>query len=123
MDLNDVKSSIFSISLAGQGQIVQGIDHTQQCIKIWLMTRPGEDPLRPEFGCGCARYIDQPINQVSGQIINEVITGMKNYFPEIVTKKVTPVLVPGKLTINIEWTYANAALIKEFQTTSYTYGN
>ncbi len=123
MDLTEVQSSIFSISLDGQGQIVQGMDHTQQCIKIWLMTRPGEDPLRPEFGCGCAQHIDKPIDTVRGLIINEVITGMKNYFPEIVTNKVVPVMELGKLTINIEWAYANASLIKEFQTTSYTYGN
>jgi phage baseplate assembly protein W len=123
MELKDVKSTIFSMSVDKPSEIVQGMAHTQQCIRLWLMTRPGEDPLRPEFGCGAGLKIDQPIELVRGEIINDVLTGMRNYFPEIVVKKIIPTAALGKLTIEIQWTYANAALIKEFQKTSYTYGN
>lgn len=35
-------------------------DSVRQMIRVILLTRPGEQLMRPQFGAGIARFIDQP---------------------------------------------------------------
>lgn len=110
------------MSLQGEGQIVQGIDHINQCINIVVLTRLGSDPLRPEFGCAACDKIDQPLSQSGTAIIKDVKDAINNFIPEIVVNKVEPAAAVAALTINITWSFKSDAQIQQFQTTSVTYG-
>jgi phage baseplate assembly protein W len=122
MQITEVKSTIYSMSLAAQGEIVQGIDHINQCIQILLQTRPGADPLRPEFGCDVFGKLDQPLdNSLSGAVINDVITAIRNYIPDVTVNKVVPVITVGQITVTITWSFTKEAQIREFQNVSVNY--
>lgn len=121
MEITQVKSSIFTMSLAGVGQIKQGIDFINQNIQILLLTPKFSDPLRPEFGCDARGKIDQPIDKVRGSLINDVKNAINTFIPEIVVNKVVPTILVGQMTIKVTWSFASEALIKEFQTTQVNY--
>lgn len=107
MQITEVKSNLWSMSLAGPGEIVQGIDYINQNINNVLLTRPGEDLLRPEFGCGLFDFIDKPIALVSSKMKNEVVKAITLWIPQIKVKAVTPVILLGKLTVKVEWSFIN----------------
>lgn len=121
MQITQVKSSLFTLSLAGPGQIKQGIDFINQNIEILLLTPKGGDPLRPEFGCDARGKIDQPINKVRGSLINDVKNALNTFIPEIVVVKIVPTILVGQMTIKVTWAFATQALIEEFQTKEVTY--
>lgn len=60
------------MGLEGVGDIAVDVADVAQCIRVILLTRKGEDPLRPLFGCGLYQYIDRPIAEVVPAIIREV---------------------------------------------------
>lgn len=121
MDITEVKSSIYTVSLAKQGDIKQGVDFINQNITILLQTRKFSDPLRPEFGCDMADKIDKPFNQVRSSVIKIVKDAINIFIPEIVINKIDPVFTVGELLIKITWAFASDALIKEFQTVNVNY--
>lgn len=121
MEITDVKSSIYTVSLDKLGDIVQGIDFINQNIKIVLLTRKGEDPTRPEFGCDMAGKIDLPINQVRSSTIKSVRDAINTFIPEIVINKIDPTFTVGGILIKITWSFASDTLIKEFQTVTVNY--
>lgn len=119
MEITDAKSSIWSASLEAQGDIVQGIDHINQCIIIVLQTRLGADPLRPGFGCGIFQKLDKPINQVRAALTNDVVSALNIWIPNITVVKITSVAEIGKLTVNVQWAFKNTVDTKQV---NITYG-
>ena len=105
MDISEVKSSLYSISLETIGGIVEGVDHINQNINVLLKTRFGSDPLRPEFGCGVFERMDKPMNEVKSLLPNDVKKAIDLFIPEITVIKVTSTAVPGELTINTQWAF------------------
>lgn len=101
--ITEIKSSEWSISLQGVGEIVQGIADINQCLKIILFTRKGEDPLRPEFGCGIFDYIDQPINKLP-IMKKSIIDAVKLWEPRVELTKITPKInADNSVTFSIFW--------------------
>jgi phage baseplate assembly protein W len=107
MEVTDVKSSLFSVSLAKVGDIVEGIAHINQCINILLKTRLGSDPLRPEFGCSIFQRFDKPINEVRSLLVNDVKKAIDLFIPEITVVKITSDATLGELVVNIQWAFKN----------------
>lgn len=121
MEITDVKSSIYTMSLAKQGDINQGVDFINQNITIVVQTRKFSDPLRPEFGCDMADKLDLPQNQVRSAVIKSVRDAINTFISEIVINKVELIMSIGQIIINITWSFASDALIKEFQSVSVNY--
>lgn len=109
--MTTVKSSEWSISLAGPGQIVQGLDDIRQCINIILFTRKGTDPLRPRFGVGVFEYIDKPVNVAIPNMRREIIDAINEFEPRVEILKITGSLTESsKVNFNIKYKIANSVL-------------
>jgi phage baseplate assembly protein W len=111
--LPDIRSKWFSMTLGGQpGEVVQGEDDIAQCMAIILMTRPGEVPHEPEFGCGLWEYIDRPVTEVQGFMSGEAIRAVLRWEPRV--ERVTGVLFGHSADFSgliVEFRY----IIKELQ--------
>ena len=114
--LADVNSSSWSLELdqtagggagSGIGNIVQALDDINQCIKIILFTIPGEDPLRPTFGCNIPSYIDKPLGVAQSAIVGNVTNSLTIWEPRISIQNIH-VQVPsaanvGSLIVTVTW--------------------
>lgn len=119
MQVTEVKSSLWAMSLQGIGNIVQGVDYINQSIEIVLTTRKGEDLLRPDFGCSIFDLLDKPINMVRASMLNEVTKAIKQYITEIKVTSVTTQIDGGHLTVNVQWVFINTT---ETNQTNVNYG-
>jgi phage baseplate assembly protein W len=108
MNINQVTSSEWGLSLAGFGEIVQGIDDINQCIQIILFTKKGADPLRPEFGCDIFNFVDQPISTSLPQMRREILEALQLFEPRIEVVSISPTINDGQVTFTIMWKFANA---------------
>lgn len=104
-----VTNSEWGLSLAGQGQLVQGTDDIKQCIRIICHTPRGTDPLRPLFACDVYQYLDKPINQVIGSIFKEIQEALEMWEPRIENIKLTKALSDdgSQLTVKIAYSIKN----------------
>lgn len=101
MLLSQIQSNDWSLSLESAEQVVQGAADIEQCIRIILTTRPGEDPLRPLFGCDIFQYIDGPVTD-RARIIKSIYDALELWEPRI---EVTGIFA----TINISDMYIRIA--------------
>lgn len=106
MQLTEITSTDFSISLAGAGQVVQSVDDLNQCIRIILTTRPGEDALRPLFGCDIYQYIDGPVTD-RAKIIKSIYDAIELWEPRVVVTKINAVVNLSQLTVSITYRIKN----------------
>lgn len=82
--LQDILSSDFQMRLYGApGEVVMDDDDVAQCLAVIVMTRPGEVPHDPEFGCGLWDYIDRPVDEVQLFISKEVIRAVRRLEPRV----------------------------------------
>lgn len=119
----DITSSSWSLALdrtagggpgSGLGNIVQAIDDINQCIGIILTTVPGQDPLRPTFGCNIPQYIDKPLPVAQSKLTGVVTNALGQWEPRIKVVSVS-VQVPnpqdaGSLKVTVSWTLDIGAL-------------
>jgi len=103
MEIGEVKSSEWGLSLQGHGNIVEGFDDINQCINIILMTKKGADPLRPLFGCDVFNYIDKPVNSVIPDLTREILEAIALWEKRVVVTKITNTIYDGKVTFKITW--------------------
>lgn len=122
MDITEVTSKLFSISLAKQGDLVQGIAHINQCLRILLTTRPGSDPMRPTFGCDVMSKLDKPVNgKLLAALVPDVATAISTWMKEITVVAIQPLLSnAGALIVNVQWTFVNST---DVNTTPVNYGS
>jgi len=119
MEVTEVKSSIWGVSLAKQGDLVEGIDFINQCLKILLNTRLGSIPLNEEFGCKVFDRFDKPMTQLRALVPGDVKECVDLFIPEITVVKVTSVMEVGSLTVFVQWAFLNTV---ETNQISVTYG-
>lgn len=105
----DIVSRNWQFSLAGLGQVVQGLDDVAQCIKIILETRKGTDPLRPDFGCGIFEYMDRPVNMALPDMLREITNAIATYEQRVrIIRILHSVESDGSLKFTIEWELTGA---------------
>lgn len=107
MAVTGVTNKEWGLSLAGQGQLVQGLDDIRQCIKIICHTPRGTDPLRPFFACDVYKYLDKPINYVIGNIFKEIKEALEMWEPRIENIKLSHVLEDTSLIVRIQFSIKN----------------
>jgi phage baseplate assembly protein W len=103
MDLNQIKSADWSLSLTTPGAVVEGDADISQCIFIILSTEKGSDPLRPEFGTNIFRFIDAPVNVAAANIVREIIEGVGLWEPRVEVKTVVYAVEDSRLKFTVNW--------------------
>lgn len=107
-ELSEIRSGDWSLSVAAQGEVVEGISDIAQCINIILSTQKGSDPLRPEFGVDIVEYVDKPINSAVPGIIREMIEQVNRWEPRCTIEKITHTIVgDSQIIFKIEFTVEN----------------
>lgn len=96
MNVSDIKSSDWALSLAEISEAVEGVDDINQCIGIILSTVKGSDPFRPTFGSDVWDFIDRPLPIA--------IANMKRAIREAID-----LWEPRVIVTNVEHTYQNEA--------------
>lgn len=84
--------------------IAEGIDDLRQAIMIILLTRRGQDALRPDFGSELWRYIDYPIDRARPHLVRESVEAIRRWEPRV---RLTAVQVGhdgARVTISITFT-------------------
>lgn len=102
----------WQLSLNTQGEVVTDADSLRQSVELILLTEPGRDVMRPEFGIGLLSMIGQPIQHVAAELNRRGKAQFKEYLPQVTVTgyKVTPSeLDPGKITITVNWTVNGAS--------------
>jgi uncharacterized protein len=102
-----VTNKEWALSLAGQGQLVQGLDDIRQCIAIICHTPRGTDPLRPFFSCDVYKWLDKPINAVIGYIFTELKEALEMWEPRIENIKLSYDFTDAELTVHIQFSIKN----------------
>lgn len=82
--LSEIISKDFQMRLYGKsGEVVVDDDDVSQCLAVIVMTRPGEVPHEPEFGCDLWEYVDRPVNEVQLFVSTAVINAVRRWEPRV----------------------------------------
>lgn len=100
--LNEIKSVDWQPEINEIGNVVEGIDDIDQCIKIILMTRKGTDPHRPEFGSDIWQYIDYPINEAIPNIIREAFDAITLWESRVQINAITAEINESQINLKID---------------------
>jgi hypothetical protein len=100
--LEEIKSVDWQPKLNQIGNVVEGIEDIDQCIKIILMTRKGTDPHRPEFGSDIWQYIDYPINEAIPNIIREAFDAIALWETRVQINAITAEIKVSQINLKID---------------------
>jgi len=101
-NLNEIKSVDWQPKLDEIGNIVEGMDDIDQCIKIILMTRKGSDTHRPEFGSDIWQYIDYPVNEAIPNIIREAYDSIALWETRVQINSITAEINEFQINLKID---------------------
>lgn len=105
--LSSITSNDWSLSTTTAEAVVQGMDDIRQCIRIILYTRPGEDPLRPLFGCDVYKYLDEPVTNRT-KIIKSILDAVELWEPRVKITSITSTITDtSTLTVTIKFAIIN----------------
>lgn len=66
-----------------------GEENVRQCIRILLLTEPGERIMREEYGCGLRRFLFEPNTPTTRQLISERISqAIRRWEPRVLVESV-----------------------------------
>jgi len=75
-------------------------DGLRQMIRVILMTRPGEQLMRPGFGAGIQRYLGEPNTIETRRRLRDTIAdGLAQWEPRVAVQEVDVVEVEGRPTV------------------------
>ncbi len=103
INVNDITSAEWSLSTRGQGEVEQGFDDINQCIKLIVSTQRGTDPLRPDFGCDLWRFMDYGINTAAARMTNEILSALATWETRIEITNINFSTLEESVTFNILW--------------------
>lgn len=110
MNLNEIKSVDWQFKLNDIGNVAEGLDDIDQCIKIILMTRKGSNPLRPEFGSDVWKYIDYPVNDAIPNIIREAYDAISIWETRVQINSISAEINESQITFQISRQLKGTAL-------------
>ncbi len=100
--VKDINTKDWSISSTQLNEVAIGFNDLKQCVMNILMTVPGSDPLRPEFGCDIFRYLDKPVNRVLPLMMKSITDAIEIYEPRVTITKITAIVEnPSLITFEI----------------------
>lgn len=101
---DDIRSIDWQPKLGSMGEVVEGLDDINQCIRIILSTPRGTDPHRPLFGSDIWRWLDAPVGEAIPQVVREVVDALQAWETRINLVSVVPEISGERVTIRVEWT-------------------
>lgn len=102
--LNEITYVDWQYKLNSIGEVAQGVEDTNQCIAIILLTQKGSDPLRPTFGSDIYKYVDYPVNSAKANIIRESVNAIEKWETRIKIDSVTVEINATQIKVKIQWT-------------------
>lgn len=112
MDVTDIGTTDWQMSVTGFGEVAQGSDDVNQCLNVILATQKGSDPLRFDFGIDLLRFIDQPVNTMAPALVQQIITQIAAYETRINLSTVnysTP--LDGGVLFTLTWSYKQGTVL------------
>lgn len=103
MTIDQVINGNWQLSIYEPGSVVSKADDINQCIQIILLTIPGSDPFRPEFGSNVFSLIDQPIQKAIPEITKEILRALGRWEPRVEITAVNTYYFDGALISEISW--------------------
>lgn len=75
----------FAVDAGGAVLIRHGADKVEESIRLILSTRPGERPMRPEFGCAAHELVFAPASspRTIGKVVRAVEEALSRWEPRI----------------------------------------
>lgn len=108
-NLNQITYVDWQLKLNAIGEIAEGADDINQCIKIILMTPKGSVPHRPTFGSNIYKYIDYPVNEATPNIIREATDAINEWETRVEATAVKVEVLESNLKVIVEWTLKDSA--------------
>lgn len=112
MNINEIRSAEWGISLNEIGAVVEGNDDINQCIAIIVRTIKGTDPFRPNFGCDILRYLDLTKRLAAPGLAKEIGDAIKLWEPRIEVKRVSYQIEENRIVFSVDWNLRGAEGIK-----------
>ena len=116
MNINEIRSVNWQLSVLGIGNISEGIDDIRQCVQIILTTTKGSDPMRPLFGSDIWQHVDKPVNIASALISAEIVDALVKWEPRIILKGIVYNIDGSKIDFDL-----NIELIESGETTQISF--
>jgi phage baseplate assembly protein W len=101
--LNELQAANWQVSINGYGYVEDGFDDINQCIRIILTTKKGDDPFRPEFGCDLWQYVDRPVNTAAAAMVQTILEALSIWETRITVQRVTYRIVEHNIIFEISW--------------------
>lgn len=81
----------FSVDAGGSVRLRHGPEKVEESLRLILSTRPGERPLRPEFGCAAHEHVFAPVSspRTTGKVVRAVEEALSRWEPRIELLSVT----------------------------------
>jgi len=108
-DVTQIRSVDWSRKVGSLGEIVEGLDDIDQCIRILLGTPKGAVEHRPEFGCDAWRYLDHPTSEALPHIVRECTDALATWEPRARVTRIAAAYDAEHVFLTIHWTAALGA--------------
>lgn len=116
MNIKDITSLDWQLSLTEPDSVVQGLDDINQCVLVILTTQQGTDPLRPEFGVDVLSYIDKPTSVAIPNLIRRIKEAIELWEARVTVEQVKATTDVEKISFFVKWkTVDNIQRITEVQ--------
>jgi len=113
--LEEIKAAEWALRLGALGEIVQGADEVEQCLRVILGTPKGSVPLDPDFGCDAWRWIDAPGPQAYAAVVREVADAIRLYEPRAELVQVMTVRAAERLTLRVQWRRTGSSALRTLE--------
>ena len=101
--LSQIKSPVWTVSIAGSGTIAEGIAAIRQCIDIIIRTTKGTDPLRPLFGSDVFKYQDAPVSIAIPNIKKAILEAVSIWETRVSISKIVHKAEVGHLYFDVHY--------------------
>lgn len=116
MNIQDITSPDWQLSITHPANIVQGLDDINQCVMVILTTQQGTDPLRPGFGVDVLSYIDKPVSIAVPNLIRRIKEAIELWETRVTVEQVQATIDIEKVSFSVKWkTIDNIQRITEVQ--------
>lgn len=116
MNIQDITSPDWQLSITQPASVVQGLDDINQCVLVILTTQQGTDPLRPEFGVDVLSYIDKPVSLAVPNLIRRIKEAIELWETRVTVEQVQATIDIEKVSFSVKWkTIDNIQRITEVQ--------
>lgn len=108
ISIQDIRGINWQPKLNAFGEVVEGTEEIDQCIRIILTTQKGSVPHRPEFGSDLWKYLDYPVDLAVPNMVREIIDSIQIWETRIKIISVQPVIENEHVNITIKWNYKDS---------------